>query len=68
MLSWPLVPVAALAIVIGYGVGRMPRWQTWQGYAGLAVVAPIAAVAGVPALEIGIDCVGLGAGFALARR
>jgi len=27
--------VLPLAIIIGYGVGKMPCWETWQGNVGL---------------------------------
>lgn len=59
---------APLAILIGYGVGKMPCWKSWQGYVGLMIVAPLAIGAGIAPVEAVADCVGLGAGFALARR
>jgi hypothetical protein len=59
---------APIAVGVGYAVGRIPRWKTWTGYVALIIVAPIAVVAGVPIGEAVVDCVGLGAGFALARR
>lgn len=69
MLTWTTaLIIGGLAVVVGYGVGLMPCWQTRHGYVGLAVVATVAAVAGTSLVEIAIDCVGLGVGFALARR
>ena len=63
-----LMQILPLAVGIGWAIGKMPCWQTWQGYVGLLVVAPVAIAAGVPWLEVGVDCTGLAAGFACARR
>ena len=60
--------VAPLAVGIGYAVGKMPCWETWQGYVGLVIVVPVAVAASVPRLEVLIDCAGIAAGFAFARR
>ena len=58
----------ALAVLIGYAVGKMPCWKTWQGYVGLVIVAPIVIGLGVDAMEALFDCVLLGVGFSIARR
>jgi hypothetical protein len=68
MTGLEVLIVAPIAVGVGYGVGRMPCWRSWQGYAGLVIMAPMAVAAGVPMGEVVVDCVGLGAGFALARR
>lgn len=60
--------VGAIAILIGYSVGKMPCWKSWQGYVGLMIVAPLAIGAGITPVEVVVDCAALGAGFALARR
>ncbi len=59
---------ASLAVLIGHAVGKMPCWKSWHGYVGLMIVAPVAIAAGVTIGEVLLDCVALGAGFALARR
>jgi len=58
--------VAPLAIGIGWAVGKMPCWKTWQGYVGLLIVVPVALAAGVNPVEVCIDSLALGAGYALA--
>ena len=69
MLTWmTALPLAAVAMLIGYGVGHMPCWSAWQGYTGLVIVATLAIAAGVPTIEICIDCTGFGVGFTIARR
>ena len=68
-MRWEVVLVGgALAVLIGYAVGKMPRWKSWQGYVGLIIVVPIAICLGVDASEAPFDCVMLGVGFSLARR
>ena len=60
--------VGALAVGIGYAVGKMPCWKSWQGYVGLFIVAPLVTMAGIAPLEAVFDCVALGLGWCLARR
>ena len=62
------LPVIPLAIGIGYAVGKMPCWKSWNGYVELLIVTPLVIVAGVSVVEAIIECVGLGCGFAIARR
>ena len=68
MTASSLLIVAPLAVGIGYGVGKMPCWESWQGTIGLFIVAPLVVVAGIDPVEAVIDCVGLGCGFRIARR
>ena len=62
-----IVVVGALAVMIGYAVGKM-CWKSWQGYIGLAIVAPLAINLGMDTIEALFDCAILGVGFSLARR
>lgn len=68
-MPWIAVPIVALlGLGIGYAVGKLPCWKSWQGYVGLMIVAPISIAAGITLAEVVLDCVGLGVGFAYARR
>ena len=68
-MSWEVVLVGgALAVGIGYAIGKMPYWKSWLGNVGLVIVVPIAIRLGVDASEALFDCVMLGVGFSLARR
>lgn len=57
-----------LAVAIGAAIGTAYTWQTGRACLGLAIAAGIGAALGIPAVEVVIDCTGLGAGWGLAQR